>query len=190
MPSSRLRRSAGAFLSLDDGAARDVHLHLVGDAQLHDVPIDGHDGAELAGNSVATAVLLRLATLLERADWRVWAERSFAWHARRLTGAPQAMPYLVSAMERASSPPRHTVIVGARDRADTLALVREFESRLRPDDDLVVVSDETRDALARLVSFAAKMPMPDGRATAYVCRDYACRLPVHEPAEMAALLEE
>jgi uncharacterized protein YyaL (SSP411 family) len=82
------------------------------------------------------------------------------------------------------------VIVGPRERADTRALIRMFESRLRPDDDLVVVSDETRDALSRLVSFAAKMPMPDGRATAYVCRDYACRLPVHEPAEMAALLEE
>jgi len=151
---------------------------------------DGHDGAELAGNSVATTVLLRLATLLERADWRVWAERSFAAHARRLAGAPQAMPYLVSAMERASSPPRHTVIVGPRERADTRALVREFESRLRPDDDLVVVSDNTRQALSRLVSFAAKMPMREAKATAYVCRDYACRLPVHEPAEMAALLEE
>ena len=151
---------------------------------------DGHDGAELAGNSVATEVLLRLATLLERADWRVWAERSFAWHARRLPAAPQAMPWMVSAMERAASPPRHTVIVGPRERDDTRALVRAFDSRLRPDDDLVVVSDETRDALTRLVPFAAKMPMRDGRATAYVCRDYACRLPVHEPAEMAALLEE
>src|SRR5436190_8489192 len=44
--SSRLRRGPGAFLPLDDGAARDVHLHLVGDAQLHDVAIDGHDGTE------------------------------------------------------------------------------------------------------------------------------------------------
>jgi uncharacterized protein YyaL (SSP411 family) len=80
--------------------------------------------------------------------------------------------------------------VGPRDRDDTRALIREYESRLRPDDDLVVVSDDTRDALARWVPFAAKMPERDGRATAYVCRDYACRLPVHEPAEMAALLEE
>ena len=151
---------------------------------------DGHDGAELAGNSVASEVLLRLATLLERADWRVWAERSFAFHSRQLAGTPQAMPWMVSAMERGASPPRHTVIVGPRDRDDTRALIREYESRLRPDDDLVVVSDETRDALARWVPFAAKMPMGDGRATAYVCRDYACRLPVHEPAEMTALLAE
>jgi uncharacterized protein YyaL (SSP411 family) len=151
---------------------------------------DGYDGAELAGNSVATEVLLRISTLLERADWRVWAERSLAFHRRQLAGAPQAMPWMVSAMERAASPPRHTVIVGPCERDDTRALIREYESRLRPDGDLVVVSDETRDALARLVAFAARMPMRDGLATAYVCRDYACRLPVHEPAEMAALLEE
>jgi len=151
---------------------------------------DGYDGAELAGNSVAAELLWRIGTLLERADWRVWAERSFAYHARRLSGMPQAMPYMVSAMERAASAPRHTVIAGPRERDDTRALVRGYDSRLRPDGDLVVVSEETRDALARLVAFGAKMPMKDGRATAYVCRDYACRLPVHEPAEMAALLEE
>ena len=117
---------------------------------------DGYDGAELAGNSLAAEVLWRLATLLERADWRVWAERVFTYHARRLAGAPQAMPRMLAARERASSAPRHLVIVGPRDREDTRALVRVYESGLRADDDLVVVSDETRDALARLVALDRK----------------------------------
>jgi uncharacterized protein YyaL (SSP411 family) len=29
----------------------------------------------------------------------------------------------------------------------------------------------------------------DGRAAAYVCRDFVCQLPVSEPAELAELLE-
>ena len=100
------------------------------------------------------------------------------------------MPRMVAVMERASSPPRHVLIVGPHGRDDTRSLVRVYESRLRADDDLVLVSDETREALARLVPFAAALPVKDGRATAYVCVDYACRQPVHEPAELAAILDE
>ena len=123
-------------------------------------------------------------------NWRVRAERTIAFHARRLSSAPWAMPRMLATMVRASSPPRHLVIVGPRDRDDTCALVAAYESRLRPDDDLVVVTDETREALAKLVPFAAALPMKENRATAYVCVDYACRQPVHEPTELAALLDE
>ncbi|NTV38067.1 MAG: hypothetical protein HGA82_02635 [Anaerolineales bacterium] len=31
---------------------------------------------------------------------------------------------------------------------------------------------------------------PDGRALAYVCRNFACRLPVTDPEAMLALLKE
>jgi len=151
---------------------------------------DGYDGAELAGNSVAAEVLVRLSSLMERADWRERAGRSIAFHARRLSSAPWAMPRMLATMERASSPPRHLVIVGPRGREDTRALVAAYESRLRPDDDLVVVSDETRETLAKLAPFAAALPMNDERATAYACVDYACRRPVHEPGELAALVDE
>ena len=151
---------------------------------------DGFDGAELAGNSVAAEVLWRLGTLLERDDWRRRAERSFAYHARRLSPAPNAMPRMVAIMERAGTPPRHVVIAGTRGREDTRSLVREYETRLRADDDLVVASDDTRAALAKLVPFAAALPERDGRATAYVCVDHSCRLPVHEPAQLATLLDE
>jgi hypothetical protein len=151
---------------------------------------DGYDGAELAGNSVAAEVLWRLGTLLERADFRERAGRSFAHHARRLSGAPQAMPRMIAVMERAARPAKHVVIVGQRERDDTRALVRTYESGLRAADDLVVVDDAARAALSKRVPFAAALPMKDGRATAYVCVEHACRLPVQAPAELAALLDE
>jgi uncharacterized protein YyaL (SSP411 family) len=98
------------------------------------------------------------------------------------------MPRMLAAMERGALAPRHVVIAGDRSRDDTRALVAAFESRLRPDHDLVVVDDACRARLARQVPFAAALPMLNGRATAYVCVDYACRLPVHEPADLAELL--
>jgi uncharacterized protein YyaL (SSP411 family) len=149
---------------------------------------DGHDGAEFAGNSLAADVLWRLGSLLERGEWREFCERSFAFHARRLSRTPWAMPHLLASMERAATPPRHVVIAGDPESADTRALLDVHESRLRPDEDLVVVSEGTRARLARLVPFTATLPMQGGRATAYVCLDHQCMSPVHEPHELAALV--
>jgi hypothetical protein len=150
---------------------------------------DGFDGAELAGNSIAADNLWRLGMLLERVDWCERAQRSFTFHAGRLAAAPWAMPRMIAAMERGAVAPRHVVIAGDLERDDTRALIAVYESRLRPDEDLVVVEESSRGRLAKLVPFAAELPMRDARATAYVCLDYACRQPVHEPQELAALLE-
>jgi uncharacterized protein YyaL (SSP411 family) len=150
---------------------------------------DGFDGAELAGNSIAADNLWRLGMLFERVDWCERAQRSFTFHAGRLAAAPWAMPRMIAAMERGAVAPHHVVIAGELERDDTRALVAVYESRLRPDEDLVVVEESSRGRLAKLVPFAAELPMRDGRATAYVCLDYACRQPVHEPQELAALLD-
>ena len=150
---------------------------------------DAYDGAELAGNSIAAEVLWRLGWLLERPQWRDLAARSFEFHSRRLASAPWAMPRMLAAMERAAAPSRHLVIAGEPNAEDTRALVAAFESRLRPDTDLVVVSSGTRGALASLAPFAAALPVRDDRATAYLCLDHACRQPVHDPAELAAQLD-
>ena len=150
---------------------------------------DGYDGAELAGNSVAAETLWRLGSLLERAEWRAHAQRTFAFFSGRLAEGPVAMPWLISAMERAAEPPKSLVIAGEKSAADTRELVAAFESKFRPDDDLLVVDEASRPRLAGLAPFAAKLPARHGRATAYVCREFACENPVHEPAQLAALLE-
>ena len=44
-------------------------------------------------------------------------------------------------------------------------------------------------ALAALAPWAASMNPVDGRAGAYVCRNYTCQLPVSEPAKFAELIQ-
>jgi hypothetical protein len=34
------------------------------------------------------------------------------------------------------------------------------------------------------------MPALDSRATAYLCENFACQLPVNEPAKLSAMLDE
>jgi len=148
------------------------------------------DGAELSGNSIAAYDLLTLAALLDRDDWRERARRMLDHYARRLRGGPTAMPQMLVAMDLEAATPRHVVIAGDPTAPDTRALLAEFERRFLPHDAALVVSEGRRKALASLTPFAASLAPRDGRATAYVCIDYACRLPVTEPAAFAAQLDE
>jgi len=151
---------------------------------------DGFDGAEMAGNSVAAANLWKLAALLDRADWREKSERTFAYYARRLAPQPLAMPEMLAAMDGARLAPRHVVIVGDPEAPDTRAMIREFDRRFLPDDLLLVAGPgERQRRLAALVPFVGPLTARGGHATAYVCVDYACRLPTTELETFAAQLD-
>ena len=45
-----------------------------------------------------------------------------------------------------------------------------------------------RDALARVLPWVSGMVARGGRATAYVCRHFACQAPVHTPEALLAQL--
>ena len=162
-----------------------------GDAHLKVRMKDGFDGAEMAGNSIAALDLQRLGTLLDRRDWLGQARRTFDYYARRLAGGPAAMPQLLVAMDLAQATPRHIVIAGRPDAPDTRALIAEFDGRFLPHDALMLVDGgERQKALATLAPFVAPLASQHGKATAYVCVNYACRLPTTDHAAFAAQLDE
>jgi uncharacterized protein YyaL (SSP411 family) len=74
-------------------------------------------------------------------------------------------------------------IVGAPRAADTQALLDQVRSHYRPFAVTAVRTAETSE-----IPLLQDRPMRDGRATAYVCRNFACRTPVTEPADLAAQL--
>jgi uncharacterized protein len=54
---------------------------------------------------------------------------------------------------------------------------------------LLIDSEETRARLGRDIPEIAGMRPVNGKAAAYVCRDYACQLPVTAPEELPPLLQ-
>jgi len=151
---------------------------------------DGFDGAEIAGNSIAAQNLIVLGRLLDRRDWLAMAEHTLDYYARRLAGGPSAMPQMLVAMDAARSTARHIVIAGDAQAPDTRALAAEFDRRFLPGDLLLVADARTRPRLAALAPFAASLTPQGGHATAYVCVNYACRLPTTDPRAFAAQLDE
>ena len=152
---------------------------------------DGFDGAEIAGNSIALYNLVLLGRLLDRDDWLTMAGQSFDYFATRLAAGAAAMPQMLVAMDLERAAPRHVVIAGDPAAADTRAMVRAFNGRFSPHDVLLLVDGGARRKdLARLAGFVEPLVMTRGRATAYVCVNYACRLPTTDPAEFIAQLDD
>ena len=91
---------------------------------------------------------------------------------------PQAFGHLLQAIDFHVSPVREVALVGP-DRA---ALERVVRGSFRP---RIVLAGGEEDGVPLL---AGREPV-DGRAAAYVCERFACRRPVTEPDELAALLD-
>ena len=112
--------------------------------------------------------------------YRELAERIVAGRSARALAEPLAHGALLRAAAALAVAP-HQVVVIADSADDPLAVA----ARAIPSDLLAIVTEPQARALAEagLGLFSRKTAL-DGRATAYDCRDFACRLPVTDPAAL------
>jgi uncharacterized protein YyaL (SSP411 family) len=88
------------------------------------------------------------------------------------------------------SDPRQVIVAGDRGAPDTNGLIRTIHTHFEPHRIILLVdSEETRQALSAGIPSIAAMTRLDGRAAAYVCRNYTCQLPVSEASRLAELLQ-
>jgi len=142
---------------------------------------DDTDGAEPAGNSVATLALLKLAALTGRDDFRQVAETALAAAADRFERLPHAVPVLLQALDFWLADPARVVLTGDPADSATRALLQAAHARYLPNK-LVLGTAGPVEPLAR--GLAGREP------AAHVCVGRACRAPVRTAAELAALLAD
>ncbi len=148
-------------------------------------PKDFEDNATPSENSLAAHALLRLAALT--GDDAAW-ERAAAWVGRLapvLGEHPTAFAYLLRAVDRLVAAPIEIAVVG-EDDAERAALVDELRHRLLPS---VVRAVAPAGHGADLTPLLAGRTLVDGRATAYVCERFACRLPVTDTDALRAEID-
>jgi hypothetical protein len=142
---------------------------------------DDYDGAEPSGNSVATLALLKLAAITGREDFEQAAEATLRLFAARLRDFPQAVPYLLHALDFRLGEPRRVVIAGDTNSTKFHELLGAAHSVYQPNK---VVLGNT----GPVEAFAQTLPAKDG-PVAYVCTGRACQPPTSDPARLAALLQ-
>ncbi len=150
---------------------------------------EDYDGAEPAASSVTVANLLVLSHLIEGQDWADKVALTLARLGPRAAELARQSPLMLSNLPAWHGGLVQVVIVGALTADDTAALRQVVARHYLPFS--VVVPLEPgglQDVLADRLPWVRAMSMRDGRATAYVCRQFACESPVTSPEALDALL--
>uniref|UniRef100_UPI0037E8234C spermatogenesis-associated protein 20 isoform X3 n=1 Tax=Semicossyphus pulcher TaxID=241346 RepID=UPI0037E8234C len=149
---------------------------------------EDQDGAEPSGNSVSASNLLRLSRYTGRQEWLQRSQQLLAAFSDRLTRVPIALPEMVRALMTQHYSLKQIVICGQRDAPDTTGLLAAVNSLFLPHKVLILIDNEADSFLSQHLPMLSSMTQQGGVATAYVCQDFTCSLPVTEPQELRRLL--
>jgi uncharacterized protein YyaL (SSP411 family) len=147
-------------------------------------PKDLQDNAVPSGNAMAVTVLLRLAALTGEGRHRDAAERALGLVGGVVGRYPGGFAQWLVALDFALADVTEVAVIGDPADPATSRLVRPTRVGFRPH--LVVAC--AADPHASAVELLGSRFQLDGRPTAFVCRDFACRQPVVEPEALAAQL--
>ncbi|MCF7732567.1 MAG: thioredoxin domain-containing protein [Akkermansiaceae bacterium] len=150
---------------------------------------EAYDGAEPSENSVSALNLLRLGSMLDQPERRANAAKLLRAFASQIEQSPTAAPQLLIALDAVRAKPAQIVIAGKADAPDTLALLKTVRAHAGPDH-LVLLADggAGQQFLGKHAAFYQSITPTDGKATAFVCENFVCQLPVTDPAALEKLL--
>ena len=150
-------------------------------------PKDVQDNATPSGSAVATLVLLRLAAFTGDSRYREAAERALMTITPFTARYPTAFAMWLQAIDLALAPVAEVAIVGDPKDEATRALLAAARDGYVPN--RVVALRASADAPTS-IPLLEDRALVKGRPAAYVCRNFACRLPVTDPDALREQLAE
>lgn len=147
---------------------------------------EGQDAANPSANSVAMLVFTRLARLLGAPDYETYAEEIARAFYPEASQHPAAYTFMLCALDAARGKSMEIVLAGDERDETWQAMRRAVDSRFLPGAVLL----GTRPGLEKIAPWTESLVPKDGRTTAYVCEERACKSPVTDAAALEALLED
>ncbi len=150
---------------------------------------DTYDGAIPSGNSAAALNLLRLGRITAKADFEEKAAKIGRAFSKAVKQMPSAYTQLLLAVDFALGPSYEVVIVGKWGADDTKAMIRALRGHFVPNKVVLFrPSGEESPDITRLAGYTKYQSSIDGKATAYVCLNYTCKLPTTDSGKMLEML--
>ena len=94
------------------------------------------------------------------------------------------------ALSFAVGPSYEVIIAGHGEADDTQALLKVLRTQFAPNKVVLLnPTNEKSPKIHELAEFTKDQVGIEGKATAYVCKNFNCQLPTNDPAKMLELLE-
>ncbi|MCL6643330.1 MAG: thioredoxin domain-containing protein, partial [Candidatus Bipolaricaulota bacterium] len=146
-----------------------------------------YDGATPSGNSAATLAFLRLAQLTDDATLRAKAEQTLRLCRDFMEQAPQALSYMLSALDFYLGPTAQIAIIGAKGDPRVQRFVQTIRACFLPNK-VIAVSEPDDAADAVLIPLVRERSLVNGAPAVYLCQDSSCRAPITEITELEKAL--
>jgi uncharacterized protein YyaL (SSP411 family) len=145
-----------------------------------------YDLAVPSGNSLTALALLRLYHYTQNQDYYMKAESVLRKNATMAAENPFAFGQLLNVVYIfVKKPVEVTIVSGSSDARD---VINWLNGQFIPEGIFAVVNAERIEQMKDLAFFKGKEAVKDKGFTAYVCKDFACSLPLHSVDEIKSNL--
>ncbi|MEZ4608263.1 MAG: thioredoxin domain-containing protein [Deinococcales bacterium] len=140
-------------------------------------PKDNFDSATPSQNATAARLLLKLSHYNGNKTWADKAYKALKPLADILSKQPSGFASWLNLLEDFLKPSQEIIIVGDPNKADTQAMMKLLEKYQLAEVSLGLLSE--RHDLRSLALFADRQAL-EGKATAYICENQHCQLPIND----------
>jgi uncharacterized protein YyaL (SSP411 family) len=149
------------------------------------------DSAVPSGNAVAAMNLLRIGRLTAEPGFEEKVAQIGKAFAGSMANYPAAHVHLVSVFNMALNSSAEVIVTGDPAKEDTLEMLSALRKAYCPNMVAVFIPSTIRNKeIENLIPYARDIRTFEGRATAYVCKDFICRAPTTTPEEMLDTIKD
>lgn len=146
------------------------------------------DASVPSGNALTAHLLLRLHYLTGKENYLERAEQVLHAYYEAMENQPFGFAHLLCALDFHLQKPLEIALIGAKQSADTRALLEEVHTHYLPNSTLQFAAPgEPLEKISPLLTGKTQL---NGKATAYVCRNFTCSAPVTSATELRKLLTD
>jgi uncharacterized protein YyaL (SSP411 family) len=149
-----------------------------------------YGGAIPSGNAVSISNLSRLYRMTGNPDYAKRNDGLIRAFSGEIGQQPMVYPVALCGLDFTFGPAHEIVISGEKDSEDTRAMIDALRKEFRPNQVILLRTPENAGALAKLAPYTETQLSINGKATAYVCRNFTCKVPTNEVATMLESIRE